>query len=168
MAPGSLSTWIQRSGRAGRSGSSAISVLLVEPSVFQLRKAKEQKTNEKKRSQNKSVTVKQEVEDEVDSEYEGFHHDDQVQDEDSPSKNASQLHDVDLGYRKKLEGGLRNWINPQDCNCRREVSNAYFGNPPSPTGACSQAWFSPLNIFFSYFKRTISSFTNWRYSPSWK
>ena len=140
MAPGSLSTWIQCSGHAGRSGSSVISVLLVEPSVFQLRKAKEQKTNKKKCSQNKSVTVKQEDdEDEVDSEYEGFHHNDQVQDEDSPSKNTFQLHSVDLGYRKKLEGGLRNWIDPQDCNCRRKVSNTYFGNPPSPTGVCSQA-----------------------------
>lgn len=117
MAPGSLSTWMQRSGRAGRSGSSAISVLLVEPSVFQL----------------------EHVEDEVDSDCEVFDHDDQVQDEDSPNKNASQLYDVDLRYRKKLEGGLRKWIDPQDCNCRRQVSKAYFGNPPSPAGTCSWA-----------------------------
>lgn len=45
-----------------------------------------------------------------------------------------QLHDVDIRYRKKLEEGLRAWIDPQHCDCRREVSNTYFGNPPSQTG----------------------------------
>ena len=48
-----------------------------------------------------------------------------------------QLYDVDIRFRKKLEGGLRSWIDPQHCNCRREVSNSYFRNPPSHTGAWS-------------------------------
>ena len=120
---------MQRSGRAGRSGSSAIAILLVEPYVFQLKKVKEQNTNEKKR---KSILIKQEdVEDEVDSEYERLQHEDTMEDDDPQRINAMQLYDVDLQYRKKLKGGLRNWIDPQHCDCRREVSNTYFGNPPS-------------------------------------
>ena len=135
MVPRSLSTWMQRLGRAGRSGSPAISVLLVEPYVFQLKKTKVQNLNEKKRSHDKSISVKQEeVEEEVNSDYEGLHHDNPMQDEDSSSKSTMQPHDVDFRYRKKLEGGLRNWIDPQHCNCRREVSNTYFGNPASQTG----------------------------------
>ena len=131
---------MQRSGRAGRSGSSAISVLLVKPYVFQLKKAKEQITNKIKRSHNNSAPIKQEdVEDEIESEYEGLYHDDPMQDEDSPSKSTTHLHDVDFRYKKKLEGGLRNWIDPQHCDCRREVSNTYFGNPPSQTGAWSES-----------------------------
>jgi hypothetical protein len=114
---------------------------LVEPYVFQLKKTKEQNTNKIKRVHDKSVPIEREdVEDEVDSEDEGLHdYNDPMQDEESPSKSATQLHDVDLRYRKKLEGGLRNWIDPQHCSCRREVSNIYFGNPSSQTGALSQA-----------------------------
>jgi hypothetical protein len=138
MAPRSLSIWMQRLGQAGRSGSSAISVLLVEPHVFQLKKPKEQNTNKTKLAHNKSVPITQEgVSDEVDSEYEGFHHNDPMQDEDSLNKGTTQLHNVDFRYKKELEGGLRNWIDPQYCNCRREVSNVYFGNPPSQTGVWS-------------------------------
>lgn len=97
MAPKSLSTWMQRSGRAGRSGSPAISILLVEPYVFQLKKANEQSTNKTKRLNNNSVLIKQEdVEDEVDSEGEGLHHDGSMQDEDSPRKSVTQLYDVNF------------------------------------------------------------------------
>ncbi len=136
MAPKSLSTWMQRSGRAGRSGLPAIAILLVEPYVFQLQKTTEQKSNEKRRVQDKSCPVKQEdVEDEVNSDGEGCDHDDPMQDKDTPSKSATQLYDVDLRYKKKLDGGLRNWIDPQHHNCRRKVSNTYFGNPPSQIGA---------------------------------
>jgi superfamily II DNA helicase RecQ len=38
MVPPSLSVWTQRFGRAGRSGEPAIAILLVEPSVYQLRR----------------------------------------------------------------------------------------------------------------------------------
>ena len=136
MVPKSLSTWMQRSGCAGRSGSSALAVLLVEPYVFQLQKTKEQKGNEKGRVLDKSCPVKrEEIEGGLDSEDEGHDHDDPMQDEDSLCKGAGQLHDVDFRYKKKVEGGLRSWIDPQLHRCRREVSNVYFGNPPSPTGA---------------------------------
>jgi hypothetical protein len=97
-------------------------------------------TNKTKRKHDNSVPIKQEdVEDEVDSEFEGLHYDDPMKDEESPSKDTAQLHDVDFRYKKKLEGGLRNWIDPQHCNCRREVSNTYSVNPPSQTGAWSRA-----------------------------
>lgn len=140
MAPKSLFTWMQRSGWAGRSGSSAISILLVEPYVFQLKNTKEGNTNKIKCKHNNSVPIKQEdVEDEVDSKFEGLHHDDPMEDEESPSKDTAQLHDVNFRYRKKLEGGLWSWIAPQHCNCRREVLNTYFGNPPSQTGVWSWA-----------------------------
>ena len=131
-APKSLSTWIQRSGHAGRSGSPALAILLVEPYVFQLQKTKEQKGTEKGHGQDKPCPVKrEEIEDEVDGDEEGQDH----EEEDTSNKSAVQLHDVDLRYKKKLEGGLRNWIDPQLHDCRREVSNAYFGNMPSQTGA---------------------------------
>ena len=38
MVPPSLSVWTQRLGRAGRSGEPAVVILLVEPSVYKLRK----------------------------------------------------------------------------------------------------------------------------------
>ena len=127
-APKSLSTWMQRSGRAGRSGSPALAILLIEPYVFQLHKAKEQKENEKG-VQDKTCAVKQE---EIDDEVSG---EDEHEDEDTSNKSTTQLYDVDLRFKKKLEGGLRNWIDPQLHDCRREVSNTYFGNPPLQTGA---------------------------------
>lgn len=37
LAPTSLSVWTQRSGRAGRSGTQAFAILLVEPTVFQVK-----------------------------------------------------------------------------------------------------------------------------------
>ena len=143
MAPKSLSTWMQHLGRAGQSGSSAVSILLVEPYVFQLKKAKEQDTNKIKRVHNKPVPIngikQEDIKDVLDSEYEG------LQDEDSANKGAMQLHDVDIWYRKKFEGGLRSWIDPQHYNCRREVSNSYFRNPPSHTGA----WSAITRLIFS-------------------
>ena len=57
--------------------------------------------NKLKHAHNKSVTIKQEdVEDEINIKYEG------LQDEDSPNKGAMQLYDVNIQYKKKLEGGL--------------------------------------------------------------
>ncbi len=37
LAPTSLSVWTQRSGRAGRSGTQAYTILLVEPTVFEVK-----------------------------------------------------------------------------------------------------------------------------------
>ena len=41
MVPDTLSVWIQRAGRAGRSGAPSVAVLLYEPSVIQKVKGKE-------------------------------------------------------------------------------------------------------------------------------
>lgn len=41
MVPDTLSIWIQRAGRAGRSGAPSVAVLLYEPSVIQKIKGKE-------------------------------------------------------------------------------------------------------------------------------
>lgn len=98
---------MQCSSHAGHSGSSATYILLVEPYVFQLKKAKEQNTNNVQHLHNKLILIKEEeVKDEINSECEGLHHNDQMQDEDSPSKISAWLHNVNLRYRKKLEGGL--------------------------------------------------------------
>jgi len=40
MVPPSLSVWTQRLGHAGRSGDPAVVILLVEPSVYKLRKSR--------------------------------------------------------------------------------------------------------------------------------
>jgi len=91
---------MQHSGRAGQSGSLAISVLLVEPYVFQLKRTKPEEqdsTNKKKHVYNNSVHIKQEdVEDEVDSKYKGLDYNDPMQDKEPPSKSTMQLHNVDL------------------------------------------------------------------------
>ena len=97
MAPRSLSTWMQHLGQAGWLGSLAVFILLVKPYVFQLKRTKKQNTNKIKHLHNKLVPIKQEdIKGEVNSEYEDLLHDDPMQDKDSPSKNAMQLHDVDL------------------------------------------------------------------------
>lgn len=41
MVPDTLSVWIQRAGRAGRSGAPSAAILLYEPSVIQKMKCKE-------------------------------------------------------------------------------------------------------------------------------
>ena len=100
MAPRSLSTWMQCLGRAGWSGSLAISVLLVKPYVFQRKKTKPEEQdsmNKKKHVHNKLVPIKQEdVKGGVDSKDEALHYNDPMQDEDLPSKSTMQLHNVDL------------------------------------------------------------------------
>jgi superfamily II DNA helicase RecQ len=106
MVPSSLSIWIQRAGRAGRSGQPAVSILLVERSVFQKTKRK--------------ATIK--VEDNGEK--------DEINDGDvSESEPDSEQGDVVHEHKKKLEHGMRNWIEAQSCACRRIVSDKYFQNP---------------------------------------
>lgn len=65
MVPGSIIDYTQQFGRAGRDGAPAVSVLLVEPSVFQLIKKKVSTSIATELdSQQRSITVKTE---EVDS-----------------------------------------------------------------------------------------------------
>ena len=92
-APKLLSIWIQQSGHAGRSGSPALAILLVEPYVFQLQKTKEQKGTKKGHVQDKPCPIKQEeIEDEVDGDEEGQDH----EEEDMLNKSTVQLHNIDL------------------------------------------------------------------------
>jgi superfamily II DNA helicase RecQ len=106
MVPTSLSVWTQRYGRAGRAGQDAEAILLVEPSVYQLKKKKAPEAN-------KENDVEEEQEEEEDSDDDGL---DQM-----PASHA------DPKYKKHVEWGLRNWIEGTDC--RNAVSNNYYANP---------------------------------------
>ena len=87
MAPGSLSIWTQRAGRAGRRADiQAVAILLIQPSVF----AEKNKT---KRADGESIE-----------------------------------------YVKTLESGLRTYVNASEDQCRRDVADEYFGNPPTRAG----------------------------------
>jgi hypothetical protein len=43
--------------------------------------------------------------------------------------------DADFRYKKQVEGGLRCWIQAPDC--RQQVANEYFNNPPPEFGLLS-------------------------------
>ncbi|TBU51096.1 hypothetical protein BD310DRAFT_835348 [Dichomitus squalens] len=88
-APNSLSTWLQRAGRAGRSASiQARAVLLIQPSVFQ----------EVGRSARKDGEA--------------------------------------IVYKKTIEPGLRTWVEVPIEDCRRDVADEYFDNPPARKRMC--------------------------------
>jgi superfamily II DNA helicase RecQ len=146
MVPKSLSNWVQQSGRAGRLGSPAIAILLVEPSVFQMQKTKEQKStgcqNQETNTGDQVIVVgKEETNERHDSndEDQGLEGLTLDASEDVPTENRPMLYKADTRYLKKVKGGLRNWIQPDrcDCSCRREVSRKYFNNPPSQSSMLS-------------------------------
>lgn len=93
----SLSMKKQRRGRAGRNREAARFILLVEPSVFQMQKARKAKAKAKS---SKTVGAMTADLDEI----------------------AGKIE------RKKVEKGLRDYI--ETGGCRRDVSDAYFKNPP--------------------------------------
>ncbi|KAH6866275.1 P-loop containing nucleoside triphosphate hydrolase protein [Coprinopsis sp. MPI-PUGE-AT-0042] len=107
--PPSLSVWIQRAGRAGRSPEiNARAILLVERSVFQCRKAK---------TKDPDLVL-----DDVSSNESG--------------DNDPLLRPKD-GWMKNVDPHLRRWIETDEC--RRDVLDRYFGNPPGrkpPTHGC--------------------------------
>lgn len=103
--PSSLSVWIQRAGRAGRSPDiEARAILLVEKSMFKWRKKRQKK--------------KEEEEDFEDS-------DDSESDEDSYEEIGGDSEKMEWG--KKVEPDLRNFITTEDC--RRDIADVYFNNP---------------------------------------
>ena len=106
----SLSVWMQRLGRAGRSGEPAIVILLVEPSVFKLRKAR--------------GAVEPEDPDDEDKD------DDEEDKEDGEADTGAGS--ADPMYLKKVEEAMRKWI--EEIVCRRKVSDIHFNNPPRTTG----------------------------------
>ncbi|KAF9791032.1 P-loop containing nucleoside triphosphate hydrolase protein, partial [Thelephora terrestris] len=95
MVPDTLSVWMQRAGRAGRSGSPSAAVLLYEPSVIQ--------------------KVKGKLADESDGE-----------DEDGGDL-EERLHEGDDFRKKNVESSLRSYVLTEQC--RRVVTDAYFGTP---------------------------------------
>jgi hypothetical protein len=124
---------------------------LVEPSVFQLKKSKKQNSNG---CQNDITTGEDQVDiveqedgesisdsdsddsDSGDSDSGDSDSDDSDSDDDQgwDTLKGPMLYDVDSRYRKRVEGGLRGWIDPNGHNCRRDVSREYFNNPQSQPG----------------------------------
>ena len=103
--PSSLSVWIQRAGRAGRSPDiNAHAILLVEKSMFQWQKKRRRKGPEDA----------DESRDSDDSE------EDESQDEISGDGDKME-------WGKKVELELRKWIETDAC--RRDVADEYFNNP---------------------------------------
>jgi len=100
MVPSSLSVLTQWFGRAGRSGQASLTILLVEPTAFHIKKKNAQDTQE--------TTVKLES-------------DENMLKEDDPDEEP-------VIYRKKIEDGMRHWLDA--LSCQRAVSNEYFANPP--------------------------------------
>jgi len=107
MVPPSLSVWTQRLGRAGRSGAPAVVILLVEPSVYKLRKSRG------------GVGAEDADDEEKDD------------DEEEKEDGESETEPVDPTYQKKVEEGMRKWI--EAIECRRDVADVYFNNPPRTT-----------------------------------
>jgi hypothetical protein len=114
--PLSLSVWIQRAGRAGRSPDiNARAILLAEKSMFQWRKKRCRK-----------ILV-----DDGDSES-----DDSQSDEDDSGVEVGRDSDK-MEWGKKVEPELRRWIETE--HCRRDVADEYFNNPPLRKGENSMS-----------------------------
>ncbi|KAF8222271.1 P-loop containing nucleoside triphosphate hydrolase protein, partial [Tricholoma matsutake] len=107
MVPPLLSVWMQHLGRAGRSGAPAIVILLVEPSVYKLRKSRGDMGAEDADDEEKD-------------------------DEEEKEDGESQTGPVDPMYQKKVEEVMWKWI--EAIECRWDVSDAYFNNPPCMPG----------------------------------
>ena len=105
--PSSLSVWIQRAGRAGRSPNiNARAILLVEKSMFQWRKKR------KKRGQEGD-----------DSDESGSG----IDDEESEEEEEVGADSDKMEYGKKVEPDLRLWVECE--SCRRDIADEYFNNP---------------------------------------
>ncbi|KAJ3553996.1 hypothetical protein NM688_g3333 [Phlebia brevispora] len=121
MVPSSRSVLKQREGRAGRDGRLALAILLVEPSVFQ----------KQKRAPRKKAMKRQAAESSDEGE---ASHDEEM----PPSEDEIRLgDDGDYEYKKKVEEGMRTWI--ETPGCRRDIDDEYFENPMrscTPTVAC--------------------------------
>lgn len=124
--PTSLSVWIQRAGRAGRSANvHARAILLVEKSMFEKQKKRTGK------GLSASLNPLDEIHDDssdTDS--------DKTDDEDLLA-GVADLPGVGLvehEWKKKVEDALRLWI--ETTKCRREVTDTYFNNPPRRSKPC--------------------------------
>lgn len=105
-APSSLTVWIQRAGRAGRSPDiDAFAVMFVESSAFTVQNAR--KTQGHQGAGARPPVRK------------------------DPEKASGDSEDINLKegqeYKKKIEKSLRDWLTAE--GCRREVSDTFFNNP---------------------------------------
>jgi hypothetical protein len=90
----SLSVWTQHLGRAGRSGEPATVILLVEPSVYQLKKLKNIARSG----------------DEGDED-----HEDEDEGGEDGGSDMGPVVNADPIYRKKVEEGMWKWIETTEC-----------------------------------------------------
>ena len=111
MVPPTLSVWTQHLGRAGRSGEPAIVILLVEPSVYKLKKSRGVARPEDPDGEDK---------------------DDEDEDVGDVESDTGPIGNADLMYQKKVEEEMRKWIEATEC--RRVVADTYFNNPPCTIG----------------------------------
>lgn len=135
--PPSLTIWMQRAGRAGRSREvNARAILLYEKSVFQ-----HQKKKRPKRKTDGTDPMPGDDEDEGLSTKEGNEDDENNVDEEDmdipvgdgeAERNNLKDDDGHYEWRKKVEDALRKWITTE--GCRRDVADVYFSNPPGRKG----------------------------------
>ncbi|KAF8816985.1 P-loop containing nucleoside triphosphate hydrolase protein [Phlegmacium glaucopus] len=140
--PLSLTIWMQRAGRAGRSQEvNARAILLFEKSIFQRQKKKCHKgktdvadpTPEDDQDDGLSVNEgNDDDEGNTDEEDKDPSVEDQEVERDGPKDDDSHYE-----WRKKVEHSLQRWIETEAC--RRDVADEYFSNPPGrkvPTHVC--------------------------------
>lgn len=136
MIPSSLSVWLQRYGRAGRAGQLSIVVLLVEPAVYEVKKPpKRPATKHRRVEDSDDEQFEEEDVDELEEDNEAQEEvdalDAQADERDEPPRGLTSTDSVPE-YRKKVEVGMRQWIEAPDC--RRTVTDAYFDNPRRTQG----------------------------------
>jgi bloom syndrome protein len=107
----SLSVWMQCLGCAGRSGEPTVAILLVEPSVYKLRKSKGVAGPEDPDGEDK---------------------DNEDEDQEDGESDLGVVRSANPTYQKKVEEAMQRWIEAPKC-CRI-IADAYFHNPPHTTG----------------------------------
>ncbi|KAF9536359.1 P-loop containing nucleoside triphosphate hydrolase protein [Agrocybe pediades] len=117
--PASMAIWIQRAGRAGRSPEiRAHAVLLAEKAMNDKQKKRGTATSSNKPTETQVVLdAESDLEALMDDDTEGI-----IVDQDGGE-------DGHYTYKKKVDEGLREWINSK--GCRRAIANIYFNNPVS-------------------------------------
>ena len=123
--PTSLSVWMQRAGRAGRSRNiNARAILLAEKSMFERRQVRRRKDAR--------------IDDASLSDSGNEEGDDEPEDEQADRPTLVGI----CEWKKKVDDALREWIETEDC--RRIVADRYFGNPPNHQSmipfTCSFRW----------------------------
>ena len=157
VAP-SLSAYKQRCRHAGRDGSPALVVLLVQPSVDRVKNKKRlaRYTRARQRYEEDPDVDADEVAENSDSDSdtcatettsdedtdEGT---DRDEDEEDPDElQAMRGEHGACQYRKKIEGGMRDWV--EALQCRRAVEREYFSDPSPEICERSSAYSHPLML----------------------